>query len=130
MHKSEPATPLILRIPPIILTRAFYLWVFIVAFLNTYPLVSAVLAAFLLLNLVLLKAQRLTWKKWIRQDRWGTGAVRHTDQLQNWMLYRSGRRGVSQAASPPAKPPFSPLPRAWQGNLLKCAIVKLTRILV
>jgi hypothetical protein len=79
-HRREVRFPFILRIPPSVLARVFYAWVPLVAFLAWPPVVSGLLAILLLLGLVLLKAQRSTWERLIRQGRLGTGAVRYEDR--------------------------------------------------
>lgn len=86
-HLMKSDKPFILRIPPILLTRSFYLWVFIIAFMYSYPYVSLALAAFLMLNLVLLKIQRITWQNMIRQDRLYTGSLQYTDGSRPTIRY-------------------------------------------
>jgi hypothetical protein len=55
--------------------------------MTSYPYVSLALAAFLLLNLVLLKAQRLTWQNLIHQDRLNTGVLQYTDGSRPRLYY-------------------------------------------
>jgi hypothetical protein len=78
---------LVLRIPTIILLRASYAWIFIVAFYAWPPVLSGILTALLLISLILLKAQHTTWEKLITQSHLGTGPVRYVDHPKPPLRY-------------------------------------------
>jgi hypothetical protein len=87
MTAAKIPNRLVLRIPTIILLRAFYAWIFIVAFYEWPPVLSGILTALLLISLILLKAQHVTWEKLITQSHLGTGPVRYVDHPRPPLRY-------------------------------------------
>jgi len=67
----------ILRISPSVLAKALYAWLPIVAFFTWPPVLSGLLAFYLILSLMLLRMQQNTWEKCIKADLFDTGHVAH-----------------------------------------------------
>jgi len=71
----------ILRISPSVLAKALYAWLPIVAFFTWPPVLSGLLAFYLILSLTLLRVQQNAWEKYIKADLFGTGPVAHKERF-------------------------------------------------